>query len=74
MLPNIDKSSLGDQEKEETRVFFAKMKGDYYRYMAEALSDTKRTVSKRGVGVHRLNLSRTLRLRRESEKGLRRGL
>jgi len=43
LIPNCENSSDDDKEQTEGRVFYYKMKGDYYRYLAEVKTDKDRT-------------------------------
>lgn len=42
ILENLDKYLIGNADKEESTVFYYKMKGDYHRYLAEFMQDDER--------------------------------
>ena len=53
VLKHIDDDLLPRAEKDQTRVFYLKMKGDYYRYLSEVSSeDTLPEVSKGALNAY----------------------
>ena len=46
----LDKHLIAKASNAESKVFYLKMKGDYYRYLAEVASADKAGEFKRGVG------------------------